>query len=119
MAKIDASRNYYLDLGVPSNAEEREITKAFRQLALKYHPDRNPGRESEAVTKFQQIQAAHEILCDPAQRLKYDNERKKYRGLNVPPYNTGSPRTRPPPPRNAYSTTAPNDPYYPSSRTPK
>ena len=117
MAKIDASRNYYSDLGVSSNAEEREITKAFRQLALKYHPDRNPGRESEVVTKFQQIQAAHEILCDPTQRLKYDNERKKYRGLNVPPYNAGSPRTRPPP-RNAYSTTAPGEPYYPS-RNPK
>ena len=56
-----------------------DVRKAFRQLALKYHPDRNPGRETEVVTKFQQIQAAHEVLSDPSQRLKYDNERKKYR----------------------------------------
>lgn len=43
--------------------------------ALKYHPDRNPGRELDFVTKFQSIQAAHEILSDPQQRLKYDTER--------------------------------------------
>lgn len=43
--------------------------------ALKYHPDRNPGKELDFVTKFQSIQAAHEILSDPQQRLKYDTER--------------------------------------------
>lgn len=44
-------------------------------LALEYHPDRNPGGESEFNTKFQAIQVAHEILCDPHQGLKYDTER--------------------------------------------
>lgn len=43
--------------------------------ALKYHPDRNPGKELEFIAKFQAIQAAHEILSDPQQRLKYDTER--------------------------------------------
>jgi curved DNA-binding protein CbpA len=113
MAKADASRNYYQDLGIAANADENEIRKAFRQLALKYHPDRNPGRETEFVVKFQQIQAAHEVLSDPAQRIKYDNERRKFRALNIPPYNPGTPRNRPPPPpRNAYTTTTPSGSYY-------
>jgi curved DNA-binding protein CbpA len=113
MAKADATRNYYQDLGVAANADENEIRKAFRQLALKYHPDRNPGRETEFVVKFQQIQAAHEVLSDPAQRIKYDNERRKFRALNIPPYNPGTPRNRPPPPpRNAYTTTTPSGSYY-------
>ena len=43
--------------------------------ALKYHPDRNPGREAEFNAKFQAIQAANEILSDPQQRLKYDTDR--------------------------------------------
>lgn len=114
MVQADATRNYYLDLGVPANAEENDIRKAFRQLALKYHPDRNPGRESEFVQKFQQIQAAHEILSDPTQRAKYDQERRKYSGLNIPPYNPSTPRTRPPPPSRpsyAYKTT-PSGSYY-------
>src|SRR5689334_15353685 len=55
-------------------------------LALEYHPDRNPGRESEFSTKFQAIQVAHEILCDPHQRLKYDTERlrARYREVYAP-----------------------------------
>lgn len=61
--------------------------------ALKYHPDRNPGREAEFITKFQAIQAAHEILSDPQQRLKYDTERLRagYGKLYGPPP-TGPPR---------------------------
>ncbi|KAF2690129.1 hypothetical protein K458DRAFT_99057 [Lentithecium fluviatile CBS 122367] len=112
MAKVDATRNYYADLGVPAHADENEIRKAFRQLALKCHPDRNPGRENEYVAKFQQIQSAHEILSDPLQRAKYDVERRKFRNLSIPPYNPTTPRSRPPPaPRNAYTST-PNGSYY-------
>lgn len=112
MVKADATRNYYADLGVSANADDNEIRKAFRQLALKCHPDRNPGREQESVAKFQQIQAAHEILSDPLQRAKYDSERRKYRNLNIPPYNPNTPRSRPPPPpRNAYTST-PSGSYY-------
>ena len=113
MVKADASRNYYADLKVAPNANENEIRKAFRTLALQYHPDRNPGREAEFVVKFQEIQAAHEVLCDPTQRLKYDKDRQKYRNLNVPTNTPNTPRARPPPPpRNAYTTNTPSGSYY-------
>ncbi|KAJ4402848.1 hypothetical protein N0V91_006920 [Didymella pomorum] len=113
MVKADASRNYYADLKVAPNASENEIRKAFRSLALQYHPDRNPGREQEFVVKFQEIQAAHEVLCDPTQRLKYDKERTKHRNLNIPANTPNTPRARPPPPpRNAYTTTTPQGSYY-------
>ncbi|KAF2193819.1 hypothetical protein K469DRAFT_652473 [Zopfia rhizophila CBS 207.26] len=111
MVKADPTRNYYADLEISANADENEVKKAFRKLALIYHPDRNPGREAKVVTKFQAIQAAHEVLSDPVQRLKYDNDRKKYRNLNIPPFNN-SPRRPAPPPRNAYTTTTPSGSYY-------
>jgi curved DNA-binding protein CbpA len=79
----EAARNYYADLDVSPNASEEEINKAFRKLALKCHPDRNPGHEAEFKTKFQEINAAHEILCDFQQRRQYDAEREKYRSRNV------------------------------------
>ncbi|KAF2628697.1 hypothetical protein BU25DRAFT_30694 [Macroventuria anomochaeta] len=113
MVKADATRNYYADLKVAANASENEIRKAFRTLALQYHPDRNPGHEAEFVVKFQEIQAAHEVLCDPTQRQKYDNERRKYRSLNIPTNTPNTPRARPPPPpRNTYTTTTPSGSYY-------
>lgn len=113
MVKADPTRNYYADLKVSANASENEIRKAFRTLALQYHPDRNPGREAEFVVKFQEIQAAHEVLCDQTQRAKYDAERKKYRNLNIPTNTPNTPRTRPPPPpRNAYTTTTHSGSYY-------
>ncbi|XPS69296.1 hypothetical protein M3J09_001574 [Ascochyta lentis] len=113
MVKADATRNYYADLKVAANASENEIRKAFRTLALQYHPDRNPGHEAEFVVKFQEIQAAHEVLCDSTQRQKYDSERRKYRSLNVPTHTPNTPRARPPPPpRNAYTTSTPSGSYY-------
>lgn len=113
MVKADATRNYYGDLKVSPNASENEIRKAFRTLALQYHPDRNPGREAEFVVKFQEIQAAHEVLCDPTQRAKYDNDRRKYRNATIPTNTPNTPRARPPPPpRNAYTTTTPSGSYY-------
>ncbi|KAH6863097.1 hypothetical protein CC77DRAFT_935117 [Alternaria alternata] len=111
--KADPSRNYYADLKVPTNASENEIRKAFRTLALQYHPDRNPGREAEFVIRFQEIQAAHEILCDAPSRAKYDSDRRKHRNTSAPGNTPNQTRTRPPPPpRNAYSTTAPQGTYY-------
>ncbi|KAF1944765.1 hypothetical protein EJ02DRAFT_452106 [Clathrospora elynae] len=117
MVKADPTRNYYADLKITANAGESEIRKAFRTLALQYHPDRNPGHEAEFVVKFQEIQAAHEVLCDAAQRARYDAERRKYRNLSAPMNTPNTPRARPPaPPRNAYSTTTPsghsNGSYY-------
>ncbi|KAL1961967.1 hypothetical protein VTN77DRAFT_702 [Rasamsonia byssochlamydoides] len=95
MVKADVRRDYYADLGVSPSADTDEIKKQFRKLALKYHPDRNPGREAEFNAKFQAIQAAHEILSDPQQRLKYDTERLRagYGKLYGPPPSNGTRRT--------------------------
>ncbi|KAL4950015.1 hypothetical protein BDW69DRAFT_187775 [Aspergillus filifer] len=89
MVKLDVRRDYYADLGLTHSADAEDIKKQFRKLALKYHPDRNPGREVESNAKFQAIQAAHEILIDPHQRLKYDTER-----LRNGYYNSSKPTPR-------------------------
>jgi DnaJ-class molecular chaperone len=63
--------NYYELLGIPRNAEEKDIRQAYRKLARQYHPDVNPGDKS-AEEKFKQINEAHSILSDPEKRRKYD-----------------------------------------------
>ena len=63
--------NYYEILGVSKNATADEIKKAYRTLAFKYHPDRNPGN-AEAEEKFKQISAAYDVLGDEAKRRNYD-----------------------------------------------
>jgi curved DNA-binding protein len=67
-----AKRDYYKILGVPKNAREDTIKKAYRSLAMKYHPDRNPGKEKEANEKFKKINEAYEVLGDPEKRKQYD-----------------------------------------------
>ncbi|MBX3084805.1 MAG: J domain-containing protein [Anaerolineae bacterium] len=64
-------QDYYKTLGVNRNADEKEIKKAYRDLARKHHPDKNPGNK-EAETKFKQINEAYEVLSDPDKRKKYD-----------------------------------------------
>ncbi len=66
--KID----YYKILGISKKSSTEEIKKAYRKLAIKYHPDKNPGN-IEAERKFQEINEAYEILSDPKQRKMYDN----------------------------------------------
>ncbi len=61
----------YKTLGVSKQATDEEIKKAYRKLARKYHPDRNPG-DSAAEEKFKEISAAHDVLADPEKRKEYD-----------------------------------------------
>jgi molecular chaperone DnaJ len=68
-----SKRDYYDVLGVQKNASEAEIKKAYRRLAMKYHPDRNTGDKSDdAVTRFKEAKEAYEVLSDPQKRTAYD-----------------------------------------------
>ena len=62
--------DYYEVLGVPRNASEEEIRRAFRKLAFQHHPDRN--KETGAEDKFKEINEAYQVLSDPEKRKKYD-----------------------------------------------
>ncbi len=69
--------DYYKILGIPANAKEEDIKKAYRKLARQYHPDVNPDSQ-DAHKKFQQINEAHEVLSDPVKRKKYDKYGKNW-----------------------------------------
>lgn len=66
-----AKRDYYEVLGVDKNASEDEIKKAYRKIAIKYHPDRNPGNK-EAEDKFKEAAEAYDVLHDAQKRQQYD-----------------------------------------------
>jgi len=66
-----AKRDYYEILGVAKNASEADLKKAFRRLAMKYHPDRNPD-DKDAEDKFKEAKEAHDILSDERKRAAYD-----------------------------------------------
>jgi len=70
-----AEADYYQVLGVDKSASRDEINRAFRKLAKKYHPDRNPG-DKAAEKRFKEISAAHEVLADPDKRRQYDQLRE-------------------------------------------
>jgi DnaJ-class molecular chaperone len=66
-----AGKDYYKILGVSRSAEEKDIKKAYRQLARKYHPDVNPG-DNTAEAKFKEVNEAYQVLSDAEKRKKYD-----------------------------------------------
>jgi len=69
-------KNYYRILGIPDNATQQEIKRAFRKLAFQYHPDTNPGNEKQSEERFKEINEAYGILGDEDKRLQYDFARK-------------------------------------------
>ena len=78
--------DYYKILGVNKDADENEIKKAYRKLAIKYHPDKNLGNK-EAEEKFKEINEAYEVLSDKDKRSKYDMYGKEgiKEGVNINP----------------------------------
>jgi len=70
-------KDYYKTLGVERNASEDEIKRAYRKLAMQYHPDRNPGNK-EAEERFKEINEAHEVLSDPQKRARFDQLGESY-----------------------------------------
>lgn len=65
-------KDYYVVLGVPKSAAEKDIKSAYRKLAKKWHPDANADNAQQAEEKFKEIQEAYEVLGDPEKRRKYD-----------------------------------------------
>lgn len=73
LSQLDAAnKDYYKILGVKKNAKDKELKAAYRKLALKWHPDKNPDNQEEATQKFTEISEAYEVLSDPEKRKMYD-----------------------------------------------
>lgn len=68
-----SKRDFYDVLGVSKGASDDEIKKAYRKMAMKHHPDRNPDSKEEAEAKFKEINEANDILSNPEKRQAYDN----------------------------------------------
>jgi len=66
------AKDYYQVLGVPRNCTDKQIKKAYRKLAMRYHPDQNPGKEEWANEKFKEINEAYGVVGDPQKRRQYD-----------------------------------------------
>lgn len=68
---MPSTRDYYEILGVDRNADGEEIKRAYRRMAMKYHPDRNPD-DPQAEANFKACAEAYEVLSDPEKRARYD-----------------------------------------------
>ena len=81
MATMAGKRDYYEVLGVERSATKKEISDSYRKLAIKFHPDKNPG-DSESVARFKEAAEAFEVLGDEEKRARYD--RYGHAGVNGP-----------------------------------
>lgn len=87
MATMATKRDYYEVLSVSRDASEQEISRTYRKLAIRYHPDSHPGDE-EATTRFKEAAEAYEVLIDREKRSRYD--RFGHAGVNGPGGGAGS-----------------------------
>ncbi|XP_058478854.1 dnaJ homolog subfamily B member 2 isoform X1 [Solea solea] len=86
--------DYYSILGVPKTASQDDIKKAYRKLALKWHPDKNPDNKDEAERKFKELAEAYEVLSDKSKRDSYDrfgNERMPHTGSSSSDFSSDFP----------------------------
>jgi curved DNA-binding protein len=81
-------KDYYKILGVDKKASQADIKKAYRKLAVQYHPDKNPGNK-EAEEKFKLINEAQEVLGDPEKRKKYDELGENWNRFQTQDYDPG------------------------------
>jgi molecular chaperone DnaJ len=65
-------KDYYRVLGINRDASQKEIKRAFRRLALRYHPDRNPQDQKQVEERFKEINEAYQVLSDKDKRQRYD-----------------------------------------------
>jgi len=72
VATVAAEESYYDILGVPKDADDKAIKKAYREMALKWHPDKNPDNKEDAEKRFRQVAEAYEVLSNPDRRRNYD-----------------------------------------------
>lgn len=80
MERLSLNASYYECLGLKSDCSASDVSKAYKKLAVKFHPDKNPDDKETAEANFKTICEAYEVLSDPEKRAKYDHEGRQ--GLN-------------------------------------